>query len=250
MTRHVFETMGTVVSVAGAELDERTMREIEAVFDRWDRRFSLYDPTSEASRIARSELRLTASSAPMIDAYAQALDWRSRTSDLFTPHRPDGVVDLSGIVKALAIDEGGRVLDASGCAWWSLNCGGDGLMRASESVVSTVGIVDPAARERLIAVVELAGSRRAVATSGSSERGDHIWGPRLDLVQVSVVADDIVTADVLATALVAGGRDSLDAIARAEDCDVLAVTGDGMLLATPGIRLAGAQREGVGAVSP
>jgi thiamine biosynthesis lipoprotein len=51
---------------------------------------------------------------------------------------------------------------------------------------------------------------------------------------VSVAAADILTADVLATAIVSGGRAALDEFAERFDVDVLAVQRDGSLLATPG----------------
>ena len=89
----------------------------------------------------------------------------------------------------------------------------------------------------------------ALATSGTAERGNHIWragadrarggraglGP-LDFRQVSVAAADILTADVLATAVVAGGRRMLDWATDSWDVEVLAVLGSGELLATPGFR--------------
>ena len=53
-------------------------------------------------------------------------------------------------------------------------------------------------------------------------------------VQVSVAADDIVTADVLATAIVAGGEAALDELSSREPVDVLAVRRDGTMAATPG----------------
>jgi thiamine biosynthesis lipoprotein len=56
-------------------------------------------------------------------------------------------------------------------------------------------------------------------------------------VQVSVLAGDIVTADVLATAVFAGGLPMLDRAAEGWDVDVLAVKTDGQLLATPGFRV-------------
>ncbi|MEP7242271.1 MAG: FAD:protein FMN transferase, partial [Gammaproteobacteria bacterium] len=101
------------------------------------------------------------------------------------------------------------------------------------------GIVDPADREALIAVVGLGSDRRAMATSGSAERGDHIWaaaqtGP-VEFAQVSVLARGIVVADILATAIVAGGREALDDAAERFPIDVLAVCIDGTLLATPGV---------------
>ena len=84
----------------------------------------------------------------------------------------------------------------------------------------------------------------AVATSGSAERGDHIWtqpgaGPS-PFVQVSVAAGDILTADVLATAIVAGGRPALDEFADRFPIDVLAVLGDGVAARDPRLAACGA----------
>ena len=53
-------------------------------------------------------------------------------------------------------------------------------------------------------------------------------------VQVSVAAGDIITADVVATAIVAGGEATLDELTGREQVDVLAVRRDGSLVATPG----------------
>ena len=104
------------------------------------------------------------------------------------------------------------------------------------------GIADPDDRSALLCAVELRGSRRAIATSGGAERGDHIWlagtAERAEFEQVTVVADDIVTADVLATAIVAGGRRTLDDLTDRWDIDVITVDRRGELLATPGIRTA------------
>jgi thiamine biosynthesis lipoprotein len=63
-----------------------------------------------------------------------------------------------------------------------------------------------------------------------------VGGLRSEFIQVSVAGPDIVTADVLATAIVAGGRELLDVAALEWDVDVLAITRDGELLATPGFR--------------
>jgi thiamine biosynthesis lipoprotein len=221
---YVFETIGTVVSI------EPPLRvpAIEAVFADYNRRFSLYLPGSELSRIADGSLRLSHASSILRDAYAIALEWRSLTAGAFTPHRPDGVIDLSGIVKALALDAAGALLADSGD--WILNAGGDVL---TSGQVATVGVTDPFDRTQLLTSVRLGGSRRAVATSGTSERGDHIWG-RGGFAQVTVVANDIVTADVLATAIVAGGVDTLNASTSGWDIDVLAIDPAGNLFATPG----------------
>jgi len=232
---HVFDTMGTIVTI------EPTLRatEIEAVFTELDARFSLYRADSELSRIADGTLRLTDASAELRDAYGRALEWRSLTGGAFSPHRPDGVIDLSGIVKALALEEAGALLADRGD--WILNAGGDVLTSGGSA---TIGITDPFDRTQLLTSVRLGGARRAIATSGSAERGDHIWG-RGGFAQVTVVADDILTADVLATAIVSGGVDTLNASTASWDIDVLAIDAAGNLFATPGLTaaIASAARE-------
>jgi thiamine biosynthesis lipoprotein len=87
-------------------------------------------------------------------------------------------------------------------------------------------------RRTLIAGYPLGGSRSklSLATSGSAERGDHIRAAgrersaaaRPVFRQVSVAACDIVTADVPATAIVAGGLPMLDRAAEGWDIEVLA----------------------------
>ena len=238
---HVFDSMGTTVSIDWVGAADAAAQ-VERIFDEFDRRFSLYRPDSEASRIALGRLSLADSTDAMREAYATALEWRTSTDGAFTPNRPDGIVDLSGVVKALAIERAGEVLDASDRhRQWMINAGGDLLVSSAR----TVGIVDPADRSSLLTAVALTGSHRAVATSGSAERGDHIWRTgtgtgrgRGHFVQATVLADDIVTADVLATAIIAGGRDTLDSVTERWNVDVLTVDAAGALLATPGFRRA------------
>ncbi|GGI48116.1 thiamine biosynthesis lipoprotein [Agromyces flavus] len=246
LPRGAFAAMGTVVSVRldvdGVHADT-AVAAVAAIFARWEVRCSLFDPASELSRVGRGELALTDASADVRDAYALALRWRDATDGVFTPHRGDGVIDLNGVVKALAVEEAGVALDRAGFAQWAVDAGGDVLVAADATSGTpspwAIGIVDPSDRTALLARFDLDGARRrAIATSGSAERGDHIWtrageGPS-PFVQVSVVAADLVTADVLATAIVAGGRASLDELVERFDVDVLAIARGGELLATPG----------------
>jgi thiamine biosynthesis lipoprotein len=235
--RHVFETMGTVASL---ELPEGWGPElVRPIFEAIDERFSLYRPDSELSRIADGRATLPTSSPPMLASYARALEWRELTGGLFSPHRPDGVLDLNGIVKAEAIEQAGARLDASGCPAWTINVGGDILVSGGPW---PTGIADPGHPDALLCAVSLGDHRRALATSGSAQRGDHIWlggsTAPAEFRQVSVAAGDIVTADVLATAIVAGGAEALNEITDRWDVDVFAVDREGGMLATPGFRRA------------
>ncbi|HNP14856.1 MAG TPA: FAD:protein FMN transferase [Terrimesophilobacter sp.] len=239
--RAVFGTMGTVVSAEWCPPQHPKQSEltIESAFAVLDERFSLYRQDSELSQIARGELRLSDASVQLRSVYEEALDWRRRTEGAFTPHRPDGIIDLNGLVKALAIRDAGEELESTGITDWYINAGGD-ILTGQDSPARTVGIVDPDLRSRLLCSITLESPRHAVATSGSAERGDHIWtiesASAPEFTQATVIADDIVTADVLATAIVAGGRATLDLVTERWSVDVVAVASDATILMTPAIR--------------
>ena len=105
------------------------------------------------------------------------------------------------------------------------------------------GVVDPLDRGAVLSGFPLgaAGRFAALATCGTAERGDHIWRAgvgraeirRSEFRQASAAAADI-TADVLATAIVAGRRPMLNWATDSWDVEVLAVLGSGELLTTPG----------------
>ncbi|WP_347108711.1 FAD:protein FMN transferase [Paenarthrobacter sp. S56] len=251
-----FRTMGTVVSltVASASDGQTAVDELESavevaegIFAGFDVTFSLYREGSEASRLARGELTLPQASGSMQESYAAAAEWRIATQGAFTPERPDGTLDLSGIVKAQAMRETALSLAALGLHDWCLNAGGDVVVSGSPETGQPwlSGIVDPMDRGALLGAYPLGpGSKRgmtALATSGTAERGEHIWsvgsaGP--EFVQVTVSSGDIVTADVLATAIVAGGQRMLDTAVDHWGVEVLAVRKENTLLATPGFRTA------------
>lgn len=242
MSAHTFVTMGTVVSIRLAHTEPDDSRAVDAVaaaaevFEGFNARFSLYLEESELSQISQGELALADSSTEMRDAYARAIDWRSRTNGDFTPHRPDGVIDLNGTIKAEAITAAARTLHEHGFNDFSLNCGGDVLVSGTpESGAWVTGIVDPGPNNTLLSAVQHTEEWCAIATSSITERGEHIWSrpeTATDAIftQVSVVADNIVTADVWATAIMAGGQRALDLAVVTDKLGVLAVKRDGDLV--------------------
>lgn len=237
----VFETMGTVVSLSClGSVADATVLVVRAVFDELDDRFSLYSPDSEASRVSKRELSLRDASADYRRTYELAVDWRAATQGAFTPHRPDGGIDLSGVVKALAIHRSGEALLDFGVTDWCLNAGGDVLVAGSQEDGSpwVVGVVDPGDRTSLLTRFSADATHPAVATSGVAERGEHIWriGADDSFLQVTVAAPDIVTADVLATAILAGGQPTLRLAESQYDIEVIAVASDGSCWASEAFR--------------
>ncbi|MEY2698749.1 MAG: hypothetical protein RL720_705, partial [Actinomycetota bacterium] len=240
MTVHTFEAMGTMVSIRIADADSNVsavLEDIQQEFSRLNQTFSLYLEDSEISQIARGELALSDSSEEMREEYARALDWREKTDGAFTPHRPDGVIDLSGTIKAVAIDAAATLLRGAGFDNFSVNVGGDLTTSGNQSSEETgwiTGIVDPLDRSTMLAALRLNADFPAMATSGSAERGEHIWlrpETTQDFVQATVIAHDIITADVLATAIIAGGQTTLDQVTQNFAVAVMTVAQDGALQA-------------------
>ena len=93
-----------------------------------------------------------------------------------------------------------------------------------------VGIADPRDASRVLSVVT--GRDCAVATSGTSERGQHIIDPftgraAAALASASVVGPSLTYADAYATAAFVMGLDALAWIEAVEGHSALLVTADG-----------------------
>jgi thiamine biosynthesis lipoprotein len=186
-----------------------------------DERFSLYKPASETSRLNSKDLSWEKASPVQVEVQSLVLDWRDKTSGFFDPVSPNGTYDPSGLVKTWAAKNAAMFLEANGYGDFTLNAGGDVYVgpRVQTNLLNRVGlsnlksVADKDASVNMI--IDLTGSPyRAVATSGSSERGEHIWskGDSVDstFLQATVVAEDLVTADIWATALISGGKQALD----------------------------------------
>jgi FAD:protein FMN transferase len=217
--------------------DVATTEAVKSAFRELEERFSLYREDSEASAIGRDRSLIRSASESYRDMYWDAVAWLAATGGAFTPHRPDGVVDLSGVVKARAIEAAGDILVAHGHEDWCLNAGGDVLVSGAQASGDpwSVGIVDPDDRGQLWSRIDTHPGRMAVATSGVQERGEHVWRMASEntFTQVTVAAADIETADVLATAILGGGIETLQLVQKAYDIDVLASAADGTVWASP-----------------
>jgi thiamine biosynthesis lipoprotein len=214
---------------------------VEAVWEslRWaDRIFSPYRADSEISRIRAGDLRLRDADP----AVRQVLDFaeiaRRITGGTFDV-RGSGSLDPSGIVKGWAASRAAEPLSTLGVDHY-LNAGGDVLLRSlTPDRPWRIGIEHPDDPQGLLTVVERATG--AVATSGGTHRGAHIWNPATGapatgIAQATVVGPSLVWADILATAVVAGGLDRLDRSQWPPGHEVLLVTDEGRLLASPGFR--------------
>ena len=246
-TRHLIEVMGTVVTIdffaseTSPERDE-ALRVAEVVLRDVDRTFSTWKPESPVSRLRRGEVSLAHVPSDVADVLGECRRLKDLTRGWFDPWALPGGVDPTGMVKGWAAQRCLRALDSVEASGIIVNAGGDIAVRGldEEGRVFRVGVTNPADEMALIAAVEVTS---AIATSGESQRGAHLYNTRdhvfrSSLASGTVVGPDLATCDALATALVVGGDEVMEIIHHLDDYFALSVDRNGDLRATPGFPLA------------
>ena len=203
-----------------------------------DNRFSTYKTDSEISRLNRGEVAEVSEQVSLILRLAE--ETRKATNGYFNIARPDGALDPSGIVKGWAILEVARLLCTRGVYNFFLNVGGDiqpnGVDVGGQEW--TVGIRNPFNRSEIIKVIYPRG--RGVVTSGTAERGAHIYNPhnpeeKLDgTVSITVIGPDVYEADRFATAAFAMGQQGIAFIESLPGFEGYAVNTAGIATMTSG----------------
>jgi thiamine biosynthesis lipoprotein len=117
-------------------------------------------------------------------------------------------------VKGWAIERACAMLDAGGHRCYFVDAGGDVRTRGSAAPGEPwrIGIRHPIERGSVVRV--LLAHDLAVATSGTYEKGSHIYDPHTgapaeDLISLTVIGPSILEADVQATAAFAMGPQAL-----------------------------------------
>jgi thiamine biosynthesis lipoprotein len=236
--------MGTAVSVDVRE-PLVAPEVLDAVFDQLrdiDARFSTYKVDSEVSRIASGQLAEGDSSLDVRHVLAACDHLAIVTGGAFDArsHRADGALDPSGFVKGWALEEAAWLIDSAGGRNYWLNAGGDIVARgeAEPGRPWRVGIRHPDQVDRVAAVLSV--RDRAIATSGSYERGDHIidpgsGAPPAGLRSVTVVGPGLAFTDAYATAIYVMGLAGLHWLDAYPEYAALAITDDDQVVWTPGM---------------
>lgn len=215
--------MGTVVSftVHGGTLPEPALRAAVAeacrVLHRHDETFSTWKAASPLSRLRRAEISLADAPPEIVSVLELCRQARQLSEGWFDPWAIPGGVDPTGMVKGWALEQALELLRAAGVEAALLNGGGDlvGMGQPRPGELWRVGVRHPWNSGALACIVELDG---AIATSGSYERGPHLFDPFSHEVSVAaasatVTGPSLAMADALATALAVGGDEMLARLA-------------------------------------
>jgi FAD:protein FMN transferase len=222
--RFVEQVMGLPVTLAlrGRHADDDSARAAWSVcleiLQEADRVFSTYRDDSAVCRLSRGEVTLDQCPAEVAEVLAIGERARQESGGAFDVRRPgpDGrhVLDPSGVVKGWAVQRALVPLAVLEDTDVCLSAGGDMAcwVATAEGEPWRIGIEDPHDPTRVLAVVPV--RRGAVATSGHAHRGYHVTDARTGrppegIASVTVLAPDLVSADVDATAAYALGREGL-----------------------------------------
>lgn len=191
---------------------------LRSVFDHFrhvDAVFSTYKPSSEISRFNRGELLKDDLSEEVTAVLSECDRYKRDTQGFFDIARPDGGTDPSGLVKGWSINDAAHLISKAGFKNFFVSAGGDVQTGGhnSDSEPWRIGITNPFEPTKFAKQVALSG--QAIATSGTYERGPHIYNPHTgepatEVVSLSVIGPHIYETDVLATAAFVMGKPGLE----------------------------------------
>jgi len=226
--------MGTVFSVSiEDDIDPEILIEVSDWWEHVEQTFSTFRPDSQISAIGRGELQLEDASVDVRHVLAVCAEFEAATEGRFSirSERPGGPgLDPAGFVKGWSVDEAALMLRAAGAIDFAIYAGGDVLCsgRPADAEAWSVGVRLPQNPDAVGAVLSV--NNAAVASSGTYERGEHIWGPESGsgaLLGATVVGPNLGPADALATAIFSDQGQSFDWLSRFHGYSVVLFAADG-----------------------
>ena len=239
--RRTARVMGTVASIH--VYDRQSMAAIDAAIDdsldeieRIEVMFSTFRPSSAISLINAGRMNLLDAPAEVLEVL-DACTWLEHASGgAFSFRRADGFLDPAGFVKGWAAERGAARLAEYGIDNFTYTVGGDLIAKGEPAPGQRwhVAIADPLNAGQVARSVETRAG--AVATSGTSERGNHIrlqHGPA-QLASFSVLGPSLTWADAFATAAFAMGPAGLTWVAQFVGYEGIAIDTLGSVTNTDG----------------
>jgi thiamine biosynthesis lipoprotein len=236
--------MGMSISLVVPD-DEIRPEDMDAVFAEFlavDTQFSPFKRESEISRLNRGEIVERELTPRMREILTLCEYAKHKTGGYFDIIRPDGTIDLCGMVKGWAIKNASHQLADMGFANFCVAAGGDiqchGLNGEGEEW--TVGIRHPFMRDEVVKVLRPVGC--GVATSGNYIRGDHVYNPHTgqfgsdNIVSLTVIGPDVMEADCYATAALAMGRGGINFIEKTPGLEAYEIDSFGTARMTSGLK--------------
>jgi len=241
MTTRIEHIMGMPISVdvRHPSVPDAAVDDVFSWLRHVDDVFSTYKEDSEISRLGRGDLAVERCSAEVRGVLDLCEELRRATDGYFDVRADHGWLDPSGVVKGWSVEAASAMLAGAGSTNHCINAAGDIRVRGEPEPGRRwqIGVLHPRHPDALTAVVSVRDA--AVATSGTYERGLHVFDPHTflpadELASVTVVGPDLTLADAYATAALARGLTAPAWLASLPDYDALVVDASGSCWSTPG----------------
>jgi thiamine biosynthesis lipoprotein len=235
-------TMPVTIEIADSNPSSESIDKVFQYLDYVDRKFSFFRPDSEVSAINRGGDEWPAEkwSDDMKLVMALSEKTKNETDGFFDIRRSDGRIDPSGLVKGWMIYNSAEILKADGYKNFYIDIGGDiqTYGKNKDGMDWRIGIRHPFQKDKIVKVIS--GENLAVATSGTYERGKHIYNPKTgktaesDIASISIIGPNVYEADRFATAAFAMGREGINFIASLLGFEGMMIDNDGVATMTDG----------------
>jgi len=213
------ESWGTVIlfELSSQKVGEdkliQAFTEAEQFIYHVDEVFSTYKENSIISQLKREEIEITTCSSEVQEVWGLCKQISELTEGAFNPWIKG--FDPSGLVKGWAAQKCCEIFEKYGVENSLVNAAGDlalrgGLLKDGGVTPWEIGIRNPEIKNEIVESIKI--NTGAIATSGSYEKGAHIYDPFTNLIAIgarsaTVIGPDAAIADALATALMVAGKD-------------------------------------------
>ncbi|VDK13591.1 hypothetical protein OAL24_00396 [Oenococcus sicerae] len=209
---------GQVVVAHDDELTRSLLLKKALAIEKWlmdvDQRFSSFRSDSELSLYNAGKLDFEQTSPIFKQIFALTVFAEEQTQGLFSANYR-GQYDPTGLVKGWAIEKAQQIQLKpllSDPNFIAINLNGGGDMQFATRLDSdwnwSIGISDPFDNEKILSKIVM--KNAAIATSGTSQRGDHLIDPasgqavlkqKNSIISTSVLCPSLTLADIWATAI-------------------------------------------------
>lgn len=210
---------------------EEDIRQIFSYFKEIDEKYSPFKSTSEVGKYNRGE-KVSREMLRILDLCEET---KKMTNGYFDIKKRDGTIDPSGLVKGWSIKNAADILRKKKYQKFYVDVAGDAEIVGKNW---KWGIRNPFDKNQIIKVLKL--SNCGIATSGTYERGQHVWDPVTkrpeisDIVSITVVGENVYEADRFATAAFAMGLEGINFVETLKGFEGYMINSKGMATMTSG----------------
>jgi FAD:protein FMN transferase len=223
--------MPITVEVVGQNATKQIIEEVFDYFNYVDHKYSPYKTDSDIGKINSHEL-LPENYGEELKSVLDLCEKTKLETGGYFNIKHNGKIDPSGLVKGWAIYNAAELIQKAGFHNYYVEAGGDIEVAGvnSQGEMWTVGIRNPFNKSEIVKVLRV--SNCGVATSGTYERGQHIYNSersnQAEIVSLTIIGPNIYEADRFATAAFAMGKAGINFIEQMDGFEGYLIDKDGL----------------------